>query len=162
MSTAAEPAVGNAERPLSPGNFVGALVADKVEFAVAVDLMLEIRGAELAVAGHAEPAAVGIGAPEGTPVVDFVPGTAVAVPGFGCAESVMTNLAGSSVIENLAGACMGGSAGESLLDTAGYGKVVAELAAAAIAEPVVAASNGIGRLDQVEGSPGKREDRRQH
>jgi hypothetical protein len=63
------------------------------------------------------------------------------------------------VVEDPAGAVAVESAAESLLDTAGFDKVVAELAAAAIAAAVVVP---IERIDRVKGSLGKQEDRLQH
>jgi hypothetical protein len=85
--------------------------------------------------------------------VHLVAGIAEDLAGFGCAVD-------SSVVEDPVDSVAAESVAVSLLDTAGFDKVVAELAAvAAIAAAVVAA---IERLVRVKESLGKQEDRRQH
>jgi hypothetical protein len=164
-AAAAEPAVDNAESPLPSGSFVADTVAP------AADLTAETCVAELPVVGRAEPVAVGAGTVGGTDehvlvsAVGLVAGIVEDSPGFGCAASATKNLAECSVIEDPVGAVAAEPAGESdaesLLDTAGFDKVVAELAAAAAAIAAAAVA-AVERLDQVKESLGKQEDRHQH
>lgn len=114
--------------------------------------MVGTRIAELAVAPK-ESAVVDTGAGGHEHVVDLVAG--MDLPGFGCPVFATKDLAGSSVIEDPADAIAAEPAAESLLNTAGFDKVVAALgAAAALAAAVVTA--------QVKESPGKQEDPHQH